>query len=66
MDAFLTPRAFTHRSTSPACSILVYAESPYDVEIARHEHLANYAFDDATDHVPPRLASVYARVSASR
>ena len=29
----------------------------YDVEIARHEHLANYTFHDATDHDPPGLAS---------
>ena len=29
----------------------------YDVEIARHEHLANYTFHDATGHDPPGLAS---------
>ena len=29
----------------------------YDVEITRHEHLANYTFHDATDYDPPGLAS---------
>ena len=32
--------------------------SPYDVETAHHEHLANYAFHDATDHVSPGLATI--------
>ena len=37
--------------------ILVHAQSPYDVEIARHDHLANYAFHDATEHVLVGLES---------
>ena len=56
MDALLT-RSFTHSSTRPVNPILVYAQSPYDVEIARHEHLADYVSTMTLTTPPPRLAS---------
>ena len=56
MDVLLTLRSFTHSLTGIVYPILVYAQSPHDVEIARHEHLATYAFHYSTDHALPGLA----------
>ena len=53
MELLLTLPSFTQ----PNELCLPYPISPYDVETARHEHLTNYSFHGATDHVPPRLAS---------
>lgn|SRR5258706_3903002 len=52
MDILLTLRSSTHSSTGFVYPTLVYAQSAFDVETERHEHLANYAFYNATAHVP--------------
>ena len=38
------------------------SQLPYDGEIARHEHLANYTFHDTADHVP-RIVVLHTRLS---
>ena len=62
MDVLLTLCSLTQDSMSFVYPILVYAQSPYGIELVSHEHLTNYMFHDATDDVPPGFGILHTRL----